>query len=118
MSIYEEIGGTAALTVVVDDFYERVLADDALADFFIGVNMPRLKKLQVEFFTVALGGPQDAYTGAAMADVHRGLAIEKHHFGLVAGHLTDALTAAGVADETVATIVGAIAPLESDIVTA
>lgn len=118
MSIYEEIGGADALTAVVDDFYDRVLADDELADFFIGVNMTRLKRLQVEFFTVALGGPRDAYTGAAMDEVHRGLEIGAHHFGLVAGHLTDALTDAGVPPEIVSTIIGAIAPLQSDIVTA
>ena len=118
MSIYEQIGATPAITVVVDDFYSRVLADEQLADFFVGVNLPRLKKLQVEFFTVALGGPQDAYTGASMADVHRGMAITAEHFGLVAGHLSAALRAAGVPDDLVATIIGAIAPLSEDIVTA
>lgn len=118
MSIYEEIGGADALTVVVADFYDRVLADDDLADFFVGVNMTRLKRLQAEFFTVALGGPQDAYTGAPMGEVHKGLEIGQNHFGLVAGHLTAALTDAGVPADTVTAIIGAIAPLESEIVTA
>jgi hemoglobin len=118
MSLYEQIGGADALTAVVADFYDRVLADDELADFFAGVNMTRLKRLQVEFFTVALGGPQDAYTGAAMAEVHRGLEIGRHHFGLVAAHLSAALSDAGVPADTVTTIIGAIAPLEPDIVTA
>lgn len=118
MSIYEQIGGEPAITAVVDDFYRRVLADDELGDFFIGVNMPRLKRLQTEFFTVALGGPQDAYTGAAMTDVHRGLEIGSHHFALVAAHLADALTAAGVHGDLVATIIGSLAPLQEQIVTA
>lgn len=117
MSLYDPIGADA-LTAVVDDFYTRVLADDELAGFFVGVNMTRLKRLQVEFFTVALGGPQDAYTGAPMAEVHRGLEIGRHHFALVAGHLSAALSDAGVPSDTVATIIGAIAPLEPDIVTA
>ncbi|NKQ54829.1 group 1 truncated hemoglobin [Amycolatopsis sp. K13G38] len=114
-SIYEQIGGQEALIAVVDDFYVRVLADPELAPFFKGTNMPRLKGMQVEFFAGALGGP-DAYSGRSMKDVHRGRGIEQHHFDLVAKHLTEALLAAGVPQELVDTIIGAIAPLSGDIV--
>ena len=55
-SIYEQIGGTAALETVVEDFYARVLADQELAGFFSGTNMSRLKGRQVEFFAAALPG--------------------------------------------------------------
>ena len=37
------------------------------------------------------------------------------HFNLVAGHLTDSLSAAGVPEATIAEILGAIAPLAPDI---
>ncbi|MBE1495670.1 hemoglobin [Amycolatopsis lexingtonensis] len=114
-SIYEGIGGQEALVAVVDDFYERVLADAELAVFFRGTNLPRLKGMQVEFFTAALGGP-DEYRGRSMKDVHLGRGIEQHHFDLVAKYLTDALLAAGVPQETTETIIGAIAPLSADIV--
>ncbi|MEV6641488.1 group 1 truncated hemoglobin [Amycolatopsis sp. NPDC051371] len=116
-SIYEQIGGQEALAVVVDDFYERVLADAELAVFFKGTNMSRLKGMQIEFFTAALGGP-DEYRGRSMKDVHRGRGIAQHHFDLVAKYLTDSLLAAGVPEETTQTIIGAIAPLSSDIVSA
>jgi hemoglobin len=92
-----------------------VLADPELSGFFAGTNMSRLKGKQVEFFAAALGGPEP-YAGQPMADAHRGRGIEMRHFELVAGHLTEALTAAGVPGETVATIIGAIAPLADDIV--
>lgn len=115
MSIYQEIGGQEALIAVVDDFYERVLADPDLAGFFTGVNLPKLKGMQVEFFAAALGGP-DEYRGRSMKEVHRGRGIGQHHFDLVAKHLIDALTAAGVPQPTVDTIIGAIAPLADDIV--
>lgn len=116
MSIYEEIGGQEALIAVVDDFYDnRVLADPELKSFFEGTNLPRLKGMQVEFFTTALGGP-DVYQGRTMQEVHRGRGIEQHHFDLVAKHLTEALQAAGVPQDKVDTIIGAIAPLSEDIV--
>jgi hemoglobin len=113
--IYEQIGGQEALIAVVDDFYERVLADPELAGFFRGSNMSRLKGKQVEFFAAALGGPQE-YSGLSMKDAHRGRGIGQQHFDLVAKHLTDALHAAGVPGGTVDQIIGAIAPLSSDIV--
>jgi hemoglobin len=102
---------------VVDDFYVRVLADDQLRGFFAGTNMNRLKGKQVEFFAAALGGPEP-YTGAPMKQVHRGRGITMHHFSLVAGHLSDALTGAGVPAGTVVGILSAIAPLAPDIVSA
>jgi hemoglobin len=38
-----------------------------------------------------------------------------YHFNLVAGHLSDALAAAGVSSATVTEIIGAIAPLAPEI---
>lgn len=116
VSVYDRIGGHEAIEVVVDDFYVRVLADDELAGFFTGTNMNRLKGKQVEFFAAALGGPQP-YTGAPMKQVHQGRGITMHHFGLVAAHLADALTAAGVPADTVTEILGAVAPLAPEIAT-
>lgn len=113
-NIYSQIGGHEALEVVVADFYDRVLADDELAGFFSGTNMSRLKGKQVEFFAAALGGPEP-YTGAPMRQVHQGRGITAHHFGLVAGHLSDSLGAAGVPSDITEQIIAAIAPLQDDI---
>lgn len=115
VSIYEAIGGEPALVAVVDDFYVRVLADPQLAGFFAGVNMPKLKGRQVEFFAAALGGP-DGYQGVGMRDVHAGRGISQADFDKVAFHLTGALAAAGVPAETIAAIASAILPLADDIV--
>jgi hemoglobin len=113
-TIYDRIGGHEALEVVVEDFYARVLADDQLSGFFTGTNMNHLKGKQVEFFAAALGAPE-SYTGAPMKQVHQGRGINMHHFNLVAGHLSDALAAAGVPSGTVTDIISAIAPLAPDI---
>ncbi|MCL2580923.1 MAG: group 1 truncated hemoglobin [Streptosporangiales bacterium] len=114
-SVYEAIGGAEAITVVVDDFYERVLADPQLATFFAGANMNALKGKQVEFFAAALGGPE-AYRGQSMKQVHAGRGITQTDFDKVAYHLTNALVAAGVPGDLVNQIIGAIAPLADDIV--
>jgi hemoglobin len=113
-TLYERIGGHDALEVVVEDFYCRVLDDDHLSGFFAGTNMNRLKGKQVEFFAAALGGPKP-YIGAPMKQVHQGRGITIHHFNLLAGHLMDSLTAAGVPEATIAEILRAISPLAADI---
>jgi hemoglobin len=114
-SLYEIIGGEAALSPVVDDFYDRVLADPKLRGFFAGTNMTRLKGRQVEFFAAALGGPLP-YTGPGLRDAHRGRGIEQKHFDLVAGHLVAALGAAGVPPDVIDRIAAEISPLASQIV--
>ncbi|MCP2293347.1 group I truncated hemoglobin [Nocardia amikacinitolerans] len=112
--IFERIGGRQALETVVEDFYARVLADEELRPFFAGTNMSRMKGRQVEFFAATLGGP-DPYIGPPMKQVHQGRGITRHHFALVAGHLTDALTAAGVPPDLVAQILAAVSSLADDI---
>ena len=56
--------------------------------------------VQVQFLTFAFGGPAK-YGGKGMAAAHEKLIAEKGlnqgHFDLVAGHLVDAMSAAGVA---------------------
>jgi hemoglobin len=112
--IYDRIGGHEAIEVVVEDFYQRVLADDELAPFFSGTNMNRLKGKQAEFLAAALGGPEP-YTGVSLKQAHKGRGITMHHFSLVAGHLSESLSAAGVPPKTVEEILAVVAPLASEI---
>jgi hemoglobin len=115
VSIYEAIGGEPALVAVVDDFYDRVVGDPQLESFFVGVNMPKLKGRQVEFFAAALGGP-NVYQGPSMRDAHIGRGITQADFDKVAYHLTDALAAAGVPAQTIGQIAAAVTPLADEIV--
>jgi hemoglobin len=114
VSIYDRVGGYEGLEVVVEDFYDRVLADNRLSSFFAGTNMNRMKGKSTEFFSATLGGP-DPYTGLPMKQAHQGRGITMEHFDLVVGHLHDSLVAAGVPAETAAEILGVIAPLAVDI---
>ena len=40
-SLYEKIGGDAAVNAAVDIFYRKVLADDRINQFFEGVDMDK-----------------------------------------------------------------------------
>jgi hemoglobin len=113
--IYDAIGGKDAISAAVDLFYAKVLADPLLAPYFTGIEMDRLRAHQRAFLTATLGGPA-AYDGRDMAEAHSGLAITGEAFDHVATHLSATLTELGVDDDTVATIIGAVAPLRDDIV--
>ena len=69
MALYDDIGGAPAVRAALDAFYPRVLADETLSPFFLGVDIERLKKTQEGFFAMALGGPA-AYTGRSLAAAH------------------------------------------------
>jgi hemoglobin len=115
ISIYERIGGEPAVSAAVDRFYERVLADPELKDFFNGVSMQRLKAHQFAFLSQALGGPKQ-YTGASMRDAHSRLAIEQRHFDGVAVHLVETLRELGVPEEIIGAIAAALMSLAPQIV--
>lgn len=78
-TLYYQLGGEAGVVRRVERFYEKVHADVGLRDFFKDVPMQRLKNMQKEFFTVALGGPGD-YSDTQLAHAHQGKNIKTHHF--------------------------------------
>jgi hemoglobin len=113
-SVYDEIGGREAIDAVVSDFYDRVLADDQLAEFFEGFDMAELHAHQVQFISSVAGGPV-SYTGGEMREAHASLDIEEEDFDAVATHLDIALRENGVRDENVAAIMTEVAALEDPI---
>ena len=112
---YEAVGGGAAVSAVVNDFYERVLDDPQLVPYFEGVDMARLKRHQVLLVTKVLGGP-DNYTGRPLDEAHEGLGITSDDFNAVVGHLAGAMKDAGVPDDIIGRAGAAVVATEPDIV--
>lgn len=113
-SLYEKLGGSDAIEGVVDEFYDRVLADESLAPFFEDVPMDRLRDHQVAFLTAVTGGP-DEYHGADMRAAHAHLELTDDDFDAVAGHLTDALRAFDVAESDIETVVSEVETLRAPV---
>jgi hemoglobin len=89
-SLYERIGGEQAVENLVEDFYERVLADEELRPFFESVSMGSLRAMQREFFCAALDGPGH-FTGRPLSEAHHGRGIESRHVRRFLDHLLDIL---------------------------
>jgi hemoglobin len=103
-SIYDRIGGEAAVDAAVDLFYRKVLADDRISKFFDDVDMERQAAKQKGFLTMVLGGPNN-YTGKDMRDGHAHLVqrgLNDSHFDAVMENLGATLTELGVPDELIA----------------
>lgn len=82
------------MEAAVDGMYRRILADPTLTPFFKDMDMARLRRSQVAFMIMAMGGPH-RYTGADLTRAHAGLVRSKglsdRHFDAVARHLSDTL---------------------------
>lgn len=94
ITLYDKIGGEAAVNAAVDIFYRKVLKDNRINRFFEGVDMDKQAAKQKSFLTVAFGGP-NKYTGE---DIRRGHAhlvaagLNDSHFDAVMEHLGATLT--------------------------
>ena len=116
ITLYDQIGGRTAIQTVVEEFYNRVLGDPKLKDFFSNTDMDKQRQHQVNFLSMALGGPNQ-YTGRTMQSAHSDLGITNNDFDAVAGHLVAALEWAGVEKEAISAVVDAVVPLKAHIVT-
>lgn len=89
-NLFEAIGGRPAIVSMVTAFYDRVLQDVELAPFFSDISIDRLRNMQFEFFSAALGGPT-RYEGRPVAHAHQPLKITRQHFQRFVEHLFEAL---------------------------
>jgi hemoglobin len=102
-SLYERIGGEAAIMAAVDRFYDKVLADELTRPFFEGLNMEAQSKKQVAFMAWAFGGPAE-YRGRDLRSAHTKLVargLGDAHFDAVARHLETTLEELEVAPELI-----------------
>ena len=107
MTLFDKLGGEAAVDLAVERFYDRVLKDDRINHFFASVDMVKQREHQKAFFTYAFGGT-DQYNGRYMRESHKEL-VEKHglnseHFDAVAENLMITLKDMGVAEDLLAEV--------------
>lgn len=114
MSVYEKIGGSAAVDAAVDIFYRKVLSDDRISEFFDTVDMEAQHAKQKAFLTMAFGGP-NSYTGKDMREAHKHMNLTEEHFGAVAEALVGTLTELEVPQEYIDEIVGIAVSVKDDV---
>lgn len=117
-SLYERIGGEAALMAAVDLFYAKVLANDLLRPFFKGLDMEAQVRKQIAFMSWAMGGPE-SYKGRDLTTAHahlvKNLGLADAHFDAVAGCLEATLREMGVERGLIDEVLGRIGQTRSDV---
>ncbi|HEY8944429.1 MAG TPA: group 1 truncated hemoglobin [Polyangiaceae bacterium] len=104
-TLYERIGGEAAVDAAVDVFYRKVLSDDRISHYFDSVDMDRQRTKQKAFLTFAFGGP-NAYTGRDMRAAHASMKLSQADFDAVMENLGATLKELQVPDELIAEAAG------------
>lgn len=101
MTLFEKIGGKAAVNAAVDLFYKKVLADKRIAHFFNGIPMEDQARKQKVFLTFAFGGAPN-YSGKNMREAHKHLKLTDEHFNAVMENLGATLVELNVPKELIA----------------
>ena len=93
-TLYEKLGGEAAIDAAVNLFYDKVLADERIRHFFSDTDMERQRQHQKMFLSYAFGG-MPGYSGKNMRDAHaplmEKLGLNDSHFDAVMENLGAAL---------------------------
>jgi len=105
-SLYEKLGGEAAVNAAVDIFYGKVLADNRIKHFFANTDIERQAQKQKAFLTLAFGGPQ-SYSGKNMREGHAHLVkqgLNDSHFDVVVELLGSTLKELGVSQDLISEV--------------
>jgi hemoglobin len=116
-TLYEQLGGQAAVEAAVDIFYRKVLVDDRISHFFEGVDMDRQIGKQKSFLTMAFGGPVN-YSGQDMRRGHAHLVargLNDSHFDAVVELLGGTLSELGVAPDLIAQVAAIAESTRADV---
>lgn len=116
-TLFEKIGGEGAVQSMVEQFYARVLSDPTLAEHFMHVPMEKLRNMQIEFFSVALGGPV-RYTGRPVIHAHQNARITLADFQRFVQHLFDTLSNFPLTEKECYEIVSRLNLYTNDVVSA
>jgi len=114
-SLYDRLGGKAAITAVVDTFVARVAGDTRINKKFARSNIPRVKAELVDQVCAETGGPC-AYTGRSMKETHRHMGVTEGEFNALVEDLTAALNVFKVPAREQNELLTALGAMKSDIV--
>lgn len=113
-NLYERLGEREGIRAMVDDFYDRLLADDDLGPFFESADMEKLRQTQTDFLCEAAGGPE-TYDAEPVREAHLHIPFTPAHIQRAVELLYESLDAFNVADEDAEAVVQAVAAYEEDL---
>jgi len=117
-SLYERLGGHAAIAAVVDELFARKCADKQLNRFFLGMSdgiAIKTKENVVNFLCNATGGPFD-YKGRDLVAVHTGMNMTEDDWKIFVKIAAETLNKFNVPQKEADDVFAAISGLKQNIV--
>ena len=116
-TLYEQLGGEAAVDAAVDNFYRKVLSDTRISKFFESVDMNQQAAKLKAFMTMAFGGPNH-YAGKDLREGHAQMVkagLNDTHFDAVTEHLVNTLKELNVADNLIEQVTDIVEGARNDV---
>jgi hemoglobin len=114
-SLFERLGGSGAITAVVEDFSARCAGDSRINAKFARTDIPRLRSMLIDQVSEASGGSA-TYTGRDMKTAHADMGVTAGEFNALVEDLVATLNKFGVGKTEQDELLGILGPLKSDIV--
>ena len=114
-SLFERLGGTGAITAVIEDFRDRCGGDSRINAKFVRTDMARLTSMLIDQVSEATGGPAK-YSGRDMKTAHTDMGVTTGEFNALVEDLAATLDKFGVGKAEQEELLRILGPLKSDIV--
>ena len=116
-SLFLRLGGASGLAQLIDRQYEQLLADDYLGEYFMGVDILRLKTAQLEFLRTLFGDAEASYHGTPLRQAHHDQLVTEHAFDLFVDMFVTAAREAEVDDADQTEIRALLKSLRASVIT-
>ncbi|MEF8937837.1 MAG: group 1 truncated hemoglobin [Halovenus sp.] len=113
-TLYDRLGQRDGIRAVVDEFYDRLLADGELGPLFEDADTERLRKTQTDFLCEKAGGPE-TYDAAPVREAHLDVPFTPELIERAIDLLYESLEAFDVPEEEADAVVQTIAAYEGDL---
>ena len=114
-TLYRALGAQAGIEKAVDAVLLEIHNDPHINLFFANTDMPDLRRLLVEQFCAATGGPCE-YTGRSMEEAHSGLNLTNADFDAFVEDLKASMNELKVPQASQKKLIGMLAPMRPQIV--
>ncbi|WNW13696.1 group 1 truncated hemoglobin [Pseudomonas sp. DTU_2021_1001937_2_SI_NGA_ILE_001] len=114
-SLYQALGQRAGIQRIVEGMLLNVAKDERIVERFRKIDIVRLRDKLVEQFCAEAGGPC-TYTGASMAESHKGQNLSPSDFNALVEDLIDAMDAENIPVPVQNRLIGRLAPMRGEVI--
>ena len=114
-SLYQALGQRAGIQKIVEGMLLHIAKDDRIFKYFAKVDIVRTRDKLVERFCVEAGGPC-TYTGDTLAEVHKGMRINRSDFNALVENLIASMDDQHIPVATQNRFIARLAPQRGEVI--